>query len=172
MLKGIPSILSPELLKVLCEMGHSDRIVIADGNFPVESMGKNAKVVRLDGHGVPEILDAILQVFPLDTYASDNALRHKLDSDIAINSRLNGPGVNRAFAGIRRQLAEQGALRSAAHHMDYRIFFSRTLFDLFQRHTVFQRKAFIDAAHQLALCLRYRLAGTFTEFPDSARHIS
>ena len=56
MLKGIPSILSPELLKVLCEMGHSDRIVIADGNFPVESMGKNAKVVRLDGHGVPEIL--------------------------------------------------------------------------------------------------------------------
>ncbi len=68
MLKGIPSVLSPELLKVLCEMGHSDRIVIADGNFPVESMGKNAVVVRLDGHGVPEILDAILRVFPLDTY--------------------------------------------------------------------------------------------------------
>ena len=68
MLKGIPKILSPELLKVLCEMGHSDRIVIADGNFPVESMGKNAKVIRCDGHGVPEILDAILQVFPLDTY--------------------------------------------------------------------------------------------------------
>lgn len=40
MLKGIPEILSPELLKVLCEMGHSDRLVIADGNFPVESMGK------------------------------------------------------------------------------------------------------------------------------------
>ena len=34
MLKGIPEILSPELLKVLCEMGHSDRLVIADGNFP------------------------------------------------------------------------------------------------------------------------------------------
>ena len=48
MLKGIPEILSPELLKVLCEMGHSDRLVIADGNFPVESM--------------------ILKVFPLDTY--------------------------------------------------------------------------------------------------------
>ena len=68
MLKGIPPILSPELLKVLCEMGHSDRIVIADGNFPAESMGKNAIVVRGDGHGVPELLDAILQVFPLDTY--------------------------------------------------------------------------------------------------------
>lgn len=68
MLKGIPKILSPQLLKVLCEMGHSDRIVIADGNFPVESMGKNAVIVRCDGHGVPELLDAILQVFPLDTY--------------------------------------------------------------------------------------------------------
>lgn len=68
MLKGIPKILSPELLKVLCEMGHSDRLVIADGNFPSESMGKNAIVIRMDGHGVPEILDAILQVFPLDTY--------------------------------------------------------------------------------------------------------
>lgn len=68
MLKGIPQILSPELLKVLCEMGHSDRIVISDGNFPAESMGKNAIVLRCDGHGVPELLDAILQVFPLDTY--------------------------------------------------------------------------------------------------------
>lgn len=68
MLKGIPKILSPELLKVLCEMGHSDRLVIADGNFPAESMGKNAKVIRMDGHGACEVLEAILQLFPLDTY--------------------------------------------------------------------------------------------------------
>ncbi len=68
MLKGIPRILSPELLKVLCEMGHGDRIVIADGNFPVESVGKDAKVIRMDGHGTCELLEAILQLFPLDTY--------------------------------------------------------------------------------------------------------
>ena len=68
MLKGIPKILSPELLKVLCEMGHSDRLVIADGNFPAESVGKNAIVIRMDGHGACEILDAILKVFPFDTY--------------------------------------------------------------------------------------------------------
>ncbi|WP_077610093.1 RbsD/FucU family protein [Clostridium sp. Marseille-P2415] len=68
MLKGIPPVLSPELLKTLCEMGHSDRLVIADGNFPSESIGKNAKVIRCDGHGVPEILKAVLCVFPLDTY--------------------------------------------------------------------------------------------------------
>lgn len=68
MLKGIPKILSPELLKVLCEMGHGDTIVLADGNFPAETMGKNAKVIRADGHGVCELLDAILTLFPLDTY--------------------------------------------------------------------------------------------------------
>lgn len=66
MLKGIPTILSPELLKVLDEMGHTDELTIGDGNFPGHTYGK--KVIRLDGHGVPEILEAILQVFPLDTY--------------------------------------------------------------------------------------------------------
>ncbi len=82
MLKGIPKILSPELLKTLCEMGHSDRLVIADGNFPAESMGKNSKVIRLDGHGVPEVLDAILTVFPLDTYyGKPVALMEKVPGD-------------------------------------------------------------------------------------------
>lgn len=71
MLKGIPKMISPELLKVLCEMGHSDRLVISDGNFPAESMGRNAIVIRCDGHGVPELLDAILQLFPLDTYVEN-----------------------------------------------------------------------------------------------------
>ena len=66
MLKGIPRILSPELLKILMEMGHGDEIVIGDGNFPAASNAK--RLVRMDGHGVPEILDAILQLFPLDSY--------------------------------------------------------------------------------------------------------
>ena len=73
MLKGIPQILSPELLKTLCEMGHSDTLIIADGNFPAESMGKGAKVIRMDGHGVPEVLEAILKVMPLDTYVEKSA---------------------------------------------------------------------------------------------------
>ena len=68
MLKNIPPILSPELLKVLCEMGHSDTIVIADGNFPSESMGTNAKVIRMDGHSGCDVLEAVLKVFPLDPY--------------------------------------------------------------------------------------------------------
>lgn len=68
MLKGIPNIISPDLLKALSQMGHGDELVIADGNFPCHSVGKNAIVIRADGHGVPEILDAILQLIPLDTY--------------------------------------------------------------------------------------------------------
>ena len=66
MLKNIPAVLSPELLKILMEMGHGDELVIGDGNFPAASNAR--RLVRLDGHGVPEILDAILNLFPLDTY--------------------------------------------------------------------------------------------------------
>lgn len=66
MLKNIPSILSPELLKILMEMGHGDEIVIADGNFPSANYGQ--RLVRLDGHGVPEVMSAILDLMPLDIY--------------------------------------------------------------------------------------------------------
>lgn len=69
MLKNIPSIVSPQLLKVLCEMGHGDEIVIADGNFPTEQVGKDAIVIRADGHGVTELLDAVLSLIPLDQYS-------------------------------------------------------------------------------------------------------
>ncbi|SEG68856.1 L-fucose mutarotase [Paenibacillus sp. UNC499MF] len=68
MLKGIPSILSPELLKVLMEMGHGDEIVLGDGNFPAASHAR--RLVRCDGHGVPELLEAVLALFPLDTYGN------------------------------------------------------------------------------------------------------
>ena len=72
MLKNIPKIISPALLKILCEMGHGDEIVIADGNFPAESCGQ--RVIRADGLGGEEMLDAILTLFPLDTYAPANFL--------------------------------------------------------------------------------------------------
>lgn len=64
MLKGIPSIISPELLKVLMEMGHGDELLISDGNFPATTRGP--LVLRADGHGVTELLTAILKLFPLD----------------------------------------------------------------------------------------------------------
>jgi L-fucose mutarotase len=66
MLKGIPNIISPDLMKILMEMGHTDEIVIADGNFPGTDLAK--RMVRYDGHNIPNLLDAILKFFPLDTY--------------------------------------------------------------------------------------------------------
>ncbi len=66
MLKNISPVISPELLKILMEMGHGDELVIGDGNFPAASIAQ--RLVRLDGHGVPEILSAILDLMPLDTY--------------------------------------------------------------------------------------------------------
>lgn len=66
MLKNIPSILSPKLLRILMEMGHGDEIVLADGNFPAASVAQ--RLVRCDGHGIPELLEAVLRLFPLDSY--------------------------------------------------------------------------------------------------------
>ena len=66
MLKGIPSIITPELLKILMEMGHGDELVISDGNFPAASIAQ--RLVRCDGHGCPEVLDAVLKFYPLDPY--------------------------------------------------------------------------------------------------------
>jgi len=69
MLKGIPSLLSPDLLKILMEMGHGDEIVLADANFPAAACAR--RLVRLDGHPMPALLDAILRFFPLDTYVPE-----------------------------------------------------------------------------------------------------
>jgi len=67
MLKGIPARISPELMYALMKMGHGDELVLADGNFPADSIAR--RIVRADGLDVPEVLEAILQFFPLDAYA-------------------------------------------------------------------------------------------------------
>ncbi len=68
MLKNIPSILSPDLLKILMEMGHGDEIVLSDGNFPASGTAK--RLVRMDGHDISTLLNAILQFLPLDTFVA------------------------------------------------------------------------------------------------------
>ena len=67
MLKGISPILSPDLLKLLCEMGHGDEIVLADSNFPGAGIARH--LARADGHPIPTMLEAILPLFVLDRYA-------------------------------------------------------------------------------------------------------
>ena len=76
MLKGVPKILSPELIKVLAEMGHGDEIVIADGNFPSENYGQ--RVIRADACDGCKMLDAVMKLIPLDTYATENFVLMRL----------------------------------------------------------------------------------------------
>jgi L-fucose mutarotase len=82
MLKNVPNVLSPELLKILMEMGHGDELVIADGNFPAASIAQ--RLVRLDGHGCPPVLEAVLKLFPLDTY---------VDKPVALMQVMSGDDV-------------------------------------------------------------------------------
>ena len=79
MLKGINKIISPDLLRILAKMGHGDEIVLSDGNFPGESIGRI--VLRSDGTGVPELLSAILELFPLDEYDNNVYLMDKTEKD-------------------------------------------------------------------------------------------
>ena len=76
MLKNISKIVSPDLIKTLCEMGHGDEIVIADGNFPAETFGK--RVIRADGIGGAAMLEAVLSLIPLDTYSNPNMILMQL----------------------------------------------------------------------------------------------
>lgn len=105
MLKGISPMLSPQLLKVLCEMGHSDTIVIADGNFPAETMGRNGIVIRMDGHGVPEILEAILQVFPLDQY---------IEKPVSLMERCEGDNADVSIWKTYEKMIEAAEPRGVA----------------------------------------------------------
>ena len=68
MLKGISPVLSPDLLKTLCEMGHGDEIVLADMCFPAHSV--NSRVLRLDGVKADRLLAGLAPLFELDAYAT------------------------------------------------------------------------------------------------------
>ena len=72
MLKGISPLLGPDLLAVLCKMGHGDEIVLADAHFPGESVGR--RVLRADGLRIADLLDALLPLFELDSYVESPAV--------------------------------------------------------------------------------------------------
>ena len=93
MLNEIPGIFSPELMKILMEMGHGDELVIADGNFPAVSNAQ--RLVRADGHNVPELLEAILRCFPLDIY---------VDKPVSLMSVVRGDDTKPAIWEEYRKL--------------------------------------------------------------------
>lgn len=81
MLKGINKLLTGDILKILCDMGHGDELVIADANFPAETCAK--RLIRLPGIDGVEVAKAILSVFPLDTYSDPAYIMDLTDSDKA-----------------------------------------------------------------------------------------
>ena len=81
MLKGIHKLLTGDILKILCDMGHGDELVIADANFPAETCAK--RLIRLPGIDGVKAAEAILSVFPLDTYSSPAFVMDLTDGDKA-----------------------------------------------------------------------------------------
>lgn|SRR5512140_485774 len=79
MLKGIAPCISPELLKVMAEMGHGDELVLADAHFPGHAV--NQRTIRADGVGIPTLLDAILPLFELDSYADPLVMMAAVQGD-------------------------------------------------------------------------------------------
>jgi len=78
MLKGIDPLLHADVLATLCAMGHGDDLVIADANFPADSVARHTtlgRILRLDGADVPQAVRAVLSVFPLDTFVDAPVLR-------------------------------------------------------------------------------------------------
>ncbi len=82
MLININPVLSPELLFHLRSMGHGEKLILADANFPANSM--NDKVIRLDGVNIKDAASAILSVFPLDSFVVSQggfpAIRMEVDN--------------------------------------------------------------------------------------------
>lgn len=113
MLKGIDPLLTPELLKVLAEMGHGDEIVIADANFTATTLGIGKPLVRLPGVGVLRACEAVLSLLPLDaavaqpaTYmqVSDTPTGYRSALQREVITRLDAAGLARAaqFEAVER----------------------------------------------------------------------
>jgi L-fucose mutarotase len=102
MLKGISKYVSPELLSILHRMGHGDEIVLADAHFPGHSLGP--QVLRADGIPIPQLLDGILSLFELDSYAPPLVMM-----DAAPGDTLD-PALEQSFMDVIRRYAPK-ALR-------------------------------------------------------------
>lgn len=96
MLKGIPKIIAPDLLVTLARMGHGDEIVLADANFPGERL--NTNVIRCDGSDIPELMEAILQLLPLDKSVKSPWFMMKPSDLTNYDDKLE-----KNYAGILRQ---------------------------------------------------------------------
>jgi len=111
MLKGIDPLLSPELLKVLCEMGHGDEVAVVDANFTAASLGLGKPVIRLPGSDLQRACTAVLSVFPLDAAVPQPVAYMKVcDSPAGYTTALQSSVMSLLHAGSLAQLEQCEAM--------------------------------------------------------------
>jgi len=115
MLKGLDPLLTPELLKVLAEMGHGDAIVIADANFTATTLGAGKPLIRLPGVGVLRAAQAVLSLLPLDESAAQPvSFMQVSDTPAGYRSALQRDVITRlAAAGFAQQAQFEAVERFA-----------------------------------------------------------
>ncbi|KKI52203.1 L-fucose mutarotase [Christensenella hongkongensis] len=116
MLKNIPSIISPELMYALMNMGHGDEICFGDANFPADSMGQ--RVIRADGHKITELLEAVLELMPLDIFVDQPAVL--MDAPAG-----DEPGVWKKYDEIIRNKDFSGGYKNGFEKMERFAFYDR-----------------------------------------------
>lgn len=107
MLKTIPTIISPEFMKVMMEMGHSDYMILADANFPGTSHAR--RIIRMDQVEIPELLEAIMKFFPLD---------HFIENPVKLMRNLPEEPVPEIWEEYRKILKEHNEER-AFHDFEF-----------------------------------------------------
>lgn len=110
MLKYIPKIISPDLMKALMEMGHGDEIVIVDGNFPAYSLG--IKTIRIDGVNTSDLMKTILKFFPLDQYSDFNVFFMKPENE-------DKPKIWEKYYEVLNNSEEEGKVNFIPRHKFY-----------------------------------------------------
>lgn len=107
MLKGIPSVISPDLLKALAEMGHGDMLVIADDFYPSNSMAQSGTTIHADGISAVDMLDAILQLMPLDVNYEEHPVKI-ISDDPAIIEKIGRPTIWDDFKEVVKKHETKG----------------------------------------------------------------
>lgn len=115
MLKNIPKILSPDLIKILMEMGHGDEIAIVDANFPATNYAK--RLIRCDGIGGENILKAILKLFPLDSYS---------ENQVTLMNVVKGDTYKPTIWASYKNILEKSGNDCSIEYMDRYDFYERT----------------------------------------------
>lgn len=96
MLKRIPKNISPDLMKIMMEMGHSDILIIADANYPAAANAK--RLIRLDGVEIPDLLESILDFYPLDCF---------IETPVKLMKQLDNETVPEIWSTYRKIIIEK-----------------------------------------------------------------